>query len=168
MAHCCIFYLKNTAEKEDTFWNISEEDAYDNIKHFADYVTECDDPSDYGQRLLSSLTQLFGSENVIRDGLCYRISKNGALHYFTNMRNRLYNAVCIAKEGPIEDFVKYDPIKPGWWQIKELIDTNFADHFWICGFGCESPTNFAESILFLCRNADDVTLELRQVFDFHM
>ena len=166
MSHYKIFVLKNVNEKNDTV-ELDEDRMYEETKHFADYVQEEEIDRMYLKWLEDELKNMFGQDNVQADKTFFTVHKAGAVHYFESLRERVYRAIQIAMLQPIEDFVKIDLEKPGWWQIKEMLESNYDTHFYLDGYGCETRTTFAEDLLWIMKHEESVTFELRQVFDFH-
>lgn len=166
MSHYKIYVLKNVKDKEDYARHFDELSMYESTKHFADYVEE-EKAEDYLEWLEDELKGMFGQDNVQTDKTFFTVYKAGAVYYFESLRKRVYRAIQIAMLQPIEDFVKIDLEKPGWWQIKEMLESNYDTHFYLDGYGCETRTTFAEDLLWIMKHEESVTFELRQVFDFH-
>ena len=166
MSHYKIYVLKNVNNKEDRAGYLDELSMYESTKHFADYVEE-ENAEDYLEWLEDELKCMFGQDNVQADKTFFTVQKAGAVHYFESLRERVHRAIQIAMLQPIEDFVKIDLEKPGWWQIKEMLESNYDTHFYLDGYGCETRTTFAEDLLWIMKHEESVTFELRQVFDFH-
>lgn len=166
MSHYKIYVLKNVNNKEDRAGYLDELSMYESTKHFADYVEE-ENAEDYLEWLEDELKGMFGQDNVQADKTFFTVQKAGAVHYFESLRERVHRAIQIAMLQPIEDFVKIDLEKPGWWQIKEMLESNYDTHFYLDGYGCETRTTFAEDLLWIMKHEESVTFELQQVFDFH-
>lgn len=166
MSHYKIFVLKNVNEKNDMV-EFDEDRMYEETKHFADYVQEEEIDRMYLKWLEDELKIMFGDENVRADQNRFTVTYASAIHYFEALRERVHRAIQIAMLYPVEDFVQIDLEKPGWWQIKEMLESHYDTNFYLYGFGCETRTSFAEDVLWMTKNDESVTLELRQVFDFH-
>ena len=170
MSHYKIYVVKNTNDKEDYAGHINEETMFDEMQHCADYVTEEEIDESSLEWLKTDLYTMFGPLNVNQEESMFTIFRPGAVLYFETMRKRLLSMAQAAMARPIEDFVKIDIDHPGWYLIREMLDSNYDSHFYVDGYGCLTRTQFAETILWIMKNAetDSITLELRQVFDFHV
>ena len=124
---------------------------------------------DEAEWLWRGLVSIFGNENVTRNGLSFTIKKEGALDYFRRMRADLLQLLEASKDKPIEDFLEFNFDNVNWWRLRERIDSNYDIHFSIDDNCFHSITNFVDDILNYCRadKIDEVTLELKQIFDFH-
>ena len=174
MSHYKIYVVKNANDKEDYAGHIDEETMFDEVQHFANCVEEVAVTETWKKQFKYDLDQIFGPLNVnqeeYQEESMFTIFRPGAVLYFETMRKRLLSMAQAAMARPIEDFVKIDIDHPGWYLIREMLDSNYDSHFYVDGYGCLTRTQFVETILWIMKNAeaDSVTLELRQVFDFHV
>ena len=166
MSHSRIYHFKYN---DSEFCETDEDSVYEQTQHFADYVEEIKISKNETEWLWQNLISIFGEENIIRSGLSFTIKKEGALDYFKRMRADLYNALQAGMDRPIEEFLQVSLDVPGWWQLKQRIESNFGAHFSIDYEEFKTPTRFAETILHYCdmNKANAITLELKQLFDFH-
>ena len=166
MAHSRMYHFQYDKNDYDDF---DEDCVFEESQHFADYVTEMEISKDEAEWLWQDLVNIFGNENVTRNGLSFTIKKEGALDYFRRMRADLLQLLEASKDKPIEDFLEFNFDNVNWWRLRERIDSNYDIHFSIDDNRFNSITNFADDILHYCRadKIDEVTLELKQIFDFH-
>ena len=166
MSHARMYHFKYD---DNVFEETDEDSVFEETEHFADYVEEMEIDDWEMQGLWEDLCRLFGEENIVRNGLSFTIKKSGALAYFERMRIDLLNAITASINQPIEQFIEIDLQHPGWWQLKQRIESDFNNHYSIDTESFQSPTRFAETIIEWCQTdkVDEITLELKQIFDFH-
>lgn len=165
MSHYKIYVLKTPEEKIS---RLKEDEIYEEIKHYASYAEEEEISVSLLERLKIDLESTFGTKNVQKNGNCFTISHAGAIHYFDTMRQKVNVAIQNAMQQPVENFIKTDIEHPNWWQIKEMLESNYDSHFYLKDYdGCETRTRFAESVLYLTKKHRSITLEVTQVFNFH-
>ena len=168
MSHCKAYNFHDIAMPEDAYDYEYIDDILEALAPYADYVTECEDVNAFKQHLEDIFVNMFGRRNVTRNDNKYTIRKEGALVYFKNLKQCLIDTVTSIQDLPIEEFYGFSsPI--GWWQIKNMLDPSFETYFHVPDSAWDTKTRFAETIIYLCdkRKTDSVTLELRQVFDYH-
>lgn len=170
MSHYKIYVLKNANDKEDYAGHIDEKTMFSEIQHFADYVEEVTVTETWMEQFKYKLDQIFGPLNVEQDGSRFKICKTGPITYFETMRKQVLDTTQEAMDRPIQDFIKIGADHPSWYLIREMLDSNYDSHFYVDGYGCLTRTSFAEAVLWMAdrTEVDSVTLELRQVFDFHV
>ena len=166
MAHSRMYHFVYYNKEYRQF---NEDTIYEETQHFADYVVEQEINEDEVKWLQEILAVEFGEKNVTRNELSFTIKKEGVFEYFERMRADLLNMLENSKDNPIEDFLEFNFKNVNWWRLKERIDSNFGPHFSIDDDCFGTLTNFADNIISCCKTnkTDSITLELKQIFDFH-
>ena len=166
MSHSRMYHFEY--DNKD-YMKFDEDSVFEESQGFADYVAEIDITEDEIKWLWDTLMKFFGNENVTRNELSFTIKKDGALEYFKRMRADLLRILEEDKDRPIEDFINFGIENCNWWQLRERIDSDFNPHFAIDDNLFQTPTNFADDVLTYCSadKTNAITLELKQIFDFH-
>ena len=165
--HALVFVVKNANE-------ISSEAVDDvtvlNELPYADYTEEVTLQEQHFVRLASLLEKHFGKDNLAVDQSRRRITVNrsGIIRYFNDLRAAIKEAIALAMDNPIEDFIHLRG-ESDWYAIKTLIDDPFDTQFYMEGYGCGSITTFTHHLYVQMgfKQTDTLTLELTQVFDAH-
>lgn len=148
-----------------------EEDAILNELRLADYVTELPLQDIHFTELAKLLGKHFGKENLTADSSnrTIAIKKDGIVSFFINLRARIKNAINLAMDKSIEDFI-YLRGESDWYAIENMLSDPFDTQFYVdYGLGCGSATVFAHNLYNWMgyKETDEITMELTQVFDVH-
>jgi len=163
--HLLVFILRNdiTNEAVDDVTVLNE-------LPLADYTEEVTLQEQHFVRLASLLEKHFGKDNLAVDQSRRRITVNrsGIIRYFNDLRAAIKEAIALAMDNPIEDFIHLRG-ESDWYAIKTLIDDPFDTQFYMDGYGSGSITVFAHNLFVQMgyEQAESLTLELAQVFDAH-
>lgn len=165
--HALVFVVKNANE-------LSSEAVDDvtvlNELPYADYTEKVTLQEQHFVRLASLLEKHFGKDNLAVDQSHKRIKVNraGVIRFFKGLRAAIKEAIALAMDNPIEDFIHLRG-ESDWYAIKTLIDDPFDTQFYMDGYGSGSITVFAHNLFVQMgyEQAESLTLELAQVFDAH-
>lgn len=165
--HVLTFALKQAGVPGDRV----EEDTILNELPLADYVTELPLQDRHFSELVQLLGKHFGKANLKTDRSTRTITvkKAGIVRYFINLRARIKNAINLAMDKPIEEFI-YLRGESDWYALETMLNDPFDTQFYLdYGLGCGSATVFAHNLYNWLgyKETDEITLELTQVFDVH-
>jgi hypothetical protein len=164
-----MYNLHAVRNPKDAFQEEDEDSVFEQIAHVADYVVEESLDNQMAYRLETALKINFGAENISRHEVTFRIKSKGVDYFFQQKKDWLINAVEKIKDLPAKQLMQFNLEFPGWWQIKNAMDDKYDSYYKVDDESWETVTEFAETIDYLCSTykTDEITLTLRQVFNYH-
>ena len=165
--HALVFVLRNV---NDIASEAVDDVTVLNELPLADYTEEVSLQDQHFSQLAALLENHLGKDNLAVDQSRRRITGNrsGIIRYFNDLRAAIKEAIALAMDNPIEDFIHLRG-ESDWYAIKTLIDDPFDTQFYMEGYGCGSITTFTHHLYVQMgfKQTDTLTLELTQVFDAH-